>query len=67
MFSLFVLCLMAELIAIAAQGVRIACLPQLPNVVFALSRATGVCICALLCMRMLMLTFIMRPDSPQFV
>jgi hypothetical protein len=41
MFSLFVLCLMAELIAIAAQGVRIACM--LPCI----SEATAAqrCIC----------------------
>ena len=41
MFSLFVLCLMAELIAIAAQGVRIACV--LPCI----SEATAAqrCIC----------------------
>ena len=43
MFSLFVLCLMAELIAIAAQGVRIACmLPCIPEATASVAQR---CIC----------------------
>ena len=44
MFSLFVLCLMAELIAIAAQGVRIACmLPCIPEATASVAQR---CLCS---------------------